>query len=135
MRIGEVAAAAGVSPRALRYYEEQGLLASERSAGGQRRYPQDAVDRVRWIQALYGAGLSSRVLAGLLPCVHTGAATPQMLQRLAAERERIDAQVHDLAATRDRLDAVIAAAGGTGGGTAQPCPVEQGCPAPTAGAS
>src|SRR5699024_2349417 len=34
---------AGCSPRALRYYEEQGLLAPQRTQGGQRRYPADAV--------------------------------------------------------------------------------------------
>lgn len=43
MRIGELAAKAGVSVRALRYYEEQNLLASERSPGGQRHYPHSAV--------------------------------------------------------------------------------------------
>lgn len=36
MRIGEVAAKAGVSVRALRYYEEQDLLDASRSSGGQR---------------------------------------------------------------------------------------------------
>lgn len=39
MRIGEVAKKAGVSVRALRYYEEQDLLPAERSSGGQRQYP------------------------------------------------------------------------------------------------
>ena len=109
MRIGEVAAAAGVSTRALRYYEEQGLLESERSLSGQRHYAEGAVERVRWIQALYAAGLPSRAIADLLPCVHTGIATPEMVARLVQERERIDEQVRDLTATRERLDAVIAA--------------------------
>jgi DNA-binding transcriptional MerR regulator len=109
VRIGEVAAAAGVSVRALRYYEEQGLLEAERSASGQRHYPDGAVDRVRWIQLLYAAGLSSRAIVDLLPCVHTGRATPEMLARLTAERDRIDQQARELIATRDRMDAVIAA--------------------------
>ena len=39
MRIGELAARSGVSVRALRYYEEQDLLISTRSASGQRHYP------------------------------------------------------------------------------------------------
>lgn len=113
MRIGEVAAAAGVSTRALRYYEEQQLLTSVRSSSGQRHYADGAVERVRWIQALYAAGLSSRVVASLLPCVHSGVVTAQMRTRLVLERDRIDAQVRDLTATRDRLDAVIAAADAT----------------------
>ena len=109
MRIGEVAAAAGASVRALRYYEEQGLLEAERSPSGQRHYPEGAVDRVRWLQLLYAAGLTSRAIVDLLPCVHTGVATPEMLSRLADERDRIDAQVRNLTSTRDRLDEVIAA--------------------------
>lgn len=110
MRIGEVAVKAGVSTRALRYYEEQGLLTAERSRSGQRHYPSGAIDRVELIQQLFAAGLGSKAIVDLLPCVHTGIATPQMLDRLCAERDRIDAQVRDLAATRDRLDAVIVAA-------------------------
>lgn len=38
MRIGEVAAATGVSVRSLRYYEEQELLEAERSSGGHRNW-------------------------------------------------------------------------------------------------
>lgn len=124
MRIGEVAVAAGVSTRALRYYEEQGLLASDRSPSGQRHYSEAAVERVRWIQALYAAGLSSKAITGLLPCVHTGVATPQMLIQLAIERDRIDAQVRDLAATRDRLDDVISAAHDYATGAGQSCSVD-----------
>lgn len=110
MRIGELAARTGVSVRALRYYEEQDLLAAERSPSGQRHYPDGAVDRVLLIQQLYGAGLSSRSILELLPCVVDGEATPELLDRLAAERERIDRRISDLSGARDRLDTVITAA-------------------------
>ncbi|GAA2348590.1 MerR family transcriptional regulator [Streptomyces kunmingensis] len=109
MRIGEVAAAAGVSTRALRYYEQQRLITSSRSAGGQRLYTPDAVQRVRWIQALYAAGLSSQTIAEFLPCAHTGVVTPEMVARLRSERARIDHHMRELAATRAQLDAVLAA--------------------------
>ncbi|MFG2073331.1 DNA-binding transcriptional regulator, MerR family [Nonomuraea maritima] len=108
MRIGELAARSGVSVRALRYYEEQGLLEAYRSASGQRRYPEAAADRVGLIQTLYAAGLSSRTIAELLPCVDAKESTPESRARLAAERDRIDAQIAALTRTRDRLDAVIA---------------------------
>ena len=108
MRIGELATKAGVSVRALRYYEEQELLLSERSTSGQRHYGDSAVDRVQLIQMLYGAGLSSKTVAELLPCVDMKASTPESRARLAAERNRIDQQITDLVKTRDRLDAVIA---------------------------
>ncbi|MFE7775298.1 MerR family transcriptional regulator [Streptomyces sp. NPDC057445] len=110
MRIGELAARTGVSVRALRYYEEQLLLASERSPSGQRRYPDSAVDRVQLIQQLYAAGLPSKSILAMLPCVETGEASPELLEWLSAERDRIDRQIADLVSARDRLDTVIAAA-------------------------
>jgi DNA-binding transcriptional MerR regulator len=108
MRIGELATETGVSVRALRYYEEQNLLAAERSPSGQRHYADSAVDRVQLIQQLYAAGLPSRSIRDLLPCVVNGEATPDLLGRLSAERDRIDRQIGDLASARDRLDTVIA---------------------------
>ncbi|MFI7546396.1 MerR family transcriptional regulator [Actinoplanes sp. NPDC049599] len=113
MRIGELAGTAGVSVRALRYYEEQGLLKAERTPRGQRVYPPAALDRVQLIQQLYAAGLPSRTILDLLPCVDAGVSTPESLARLTAERDRIDRQIAGLLATRDRLDAVIAIAADT----------------------
>jgi DNA-binding transcriptional MerR regulator len=107
MRIGELAGQAGVSVRALRYYEEQGLLASERSTSGQRYYTEDAVDRVRLIQMLYRAGLNSKAVSGIMPCMDSGMASTDMLELLAAERDRIDERMRELAETRDRLTTVI----------------------------
>ncbi|WP_329265907.1 MerR family transcriptional regulator [Streptomyces sp. NBC_01478] len=121
MRIGELASRVGVSVRALRYYEEQDLLASARSPSGQRQYPDSAVDRVQLIQQLYSAGLSSRAIVELLPCVETGDVTPELLDRLSAERGRIDAQVSTLVKTRDRLDAIITTAA-TARSAGRPCP-------------
>ncbi|MFF5756950.1 MerR family transcriptional regulator [Streptomyces longwoodensis] len=113
MRIGELAARAGVSVRALRYYEEQHLLTPERSPSGQRHYPEAAVEQVGVIQQLYAAGLSSRTIVALLPCVVDGLATPELLARLAAERDRIDERIADLTAARDRLQSVIGGAADT----------------------
>ncbi|AFR10485.1 MerR family transcriptional regulator [Nocardiopsis alba] len=102
MRIGEVAEKAGVSVRALRYYEEQRLLPAERGPGGQRHYPDTAVARVELIQRLYSAGLPSRVVREVLPCVDSGEPDPALLGLLVDER------IDDLLAVRDRLDLVIA---------------------------
>jgi DNA-binding transcriptional MerR regulator len=107
LRIGEVAERSGVSVRALRYYEEQGLLEAERTPSGQRRYAEDAVGRVRFVQQLYAAGLTSRDVLEVLPCVHTGIATPAMIARLTEQRDGIDRQVAELTAARERLDEVI----------------------------
>jgi len=107
MRIGDVAQQAGVSTRALRYYEEQGLLTSERTASDQRVYPRAAVERVRLIQQFFAAGLSSRSIVQLLPCVDTGHATPEVFEMMAAERSRISDAMAELAAARDALDRMI----------------------------
>jgi DNA-binding transcriptional MerR regulator len=53
MRIGELSKRTGVSPRSLRYYEEQGLLTSSRSHAGQRHYSDAEVQRVSLIRQLF----------------------------------------------------------------------------------
>ncbi|MFI1482079.1 MerR family transcriptional regulator, partial [Streptomyces sp. NPDC020747] len=88
---------------------------------GQRQYPDSAVDPVQLIQQLYSAGLSSRAIVEQLPCVETGDVTPELLDRLSAERGRIDAQVSTLVKTRDRLDAIITTAA-TARSAGRPCP-------------
>ncbi|MEO3765278.1 MerR family transcriptional regulator [Streptomyces sp. B8F3] len=110
MRIGEVARRSGVSVRALRYYEEQGLLTPTRSPGGQREYADDAVDRVRFFQQLYAAGLPSRRIAELLPCIDTGTTTGEQRAMLDAERARIRQQIDEYTAALARLDEIVAAA-------------------------
>lgn len=118
MRIGELARRTGVSERSLRYYEEQGLLTPERTRGGQREYPEWAVDRVVRIQELFAAGLHSRKIARLLPCMRdvdggpSAVATPALVAELAEERARIDRMMVELANSRAVLDDVIEAASG-----------------------
>jgi MerR family redox-sensitive transcriptional activator SoxR len=50
MKIGQLAARAGVNASAIRYYEKMGLLAAPHRVGGQRRYPSDTLDRVLLIR-------------------------------------------------------------------------------------
>ncbi|MBT0769907.1 MerR family transcriptional regulator [Kineosporia sp. J2-2] len=107
MRIGDLAARTGVTTRALRYYEEQGLLSPARSASGQRHYPQSAASRVQLIQYLFAAGLPSRAIAVLLPTVDTRTMNDEVLGMLRAERERIDRQINALTESRALLDDVI----------------------------
>ncbi|MEU3051865.1 MerR family transcriptional regulator [Streptomyces griseus] len=110
MRIGELAAATGVSVRSLRYYEEQRLLTSTRSPSGQRHYTDAEVDRVHFIQRLYAAGLSSRTVKELLPCVDAPSeeSSDAAMERMEQERERLSAHIDDLLSTRDALDALMA---------------------------
>jgi DNA-binding transcriptional MerR regulator len=118
MRIGELARRTGVSERSLRYYEQQGLLAAGRTAGGQREYPEEAADRVIRIQELFAAGLHSKKIARLLPCMRDSdggpseVATPALVADLTAERDRIDRMITELINSRGVLNEVIDAASG-----------------------
>ncbi|OLT45914.1 MerR family transcriptional regulator [Saccharomonospora sp. CUA-673] len=110
VRIGELARRSGVSVRALRYYEEQRLLVPERTPAGQRTYTEDAAERVRTIQQLYAAGLSSSRIAELIPCMDTDTTTDHQIAMLRAEHARISTQIEKLTTTLTRLDGLIDAA-------------------------
>ncbi|MGN9816646.1 MerR family transcriptional regulator [Streptomyces sp. SD11] len=112
MRIGELAERAGVSVRSLRYYEEQKLLTSTRSASGQRHYTDDEIERVRFIQRLYAGGLSSRTIAELLPCVDSPSEenSDAALDRMSQERDRLSTHIAELVRTRDALDQLMTSA-------------------------
>jgi DNA-binding transcriptional MerR regulator len=109
MRIGDLAARAGVSVRSLRYYEEQGLLSSTRSAGGQRQYTEDDVERVAFVQRLYAAGLASRTIIELLPCVDSPSDenSDAAMERMAKERDRLSHHIEELLRTREALDILM----------------------------
>jgi DNA-binding transcriptional MerR regulator len=112
MRIGDLAARTGVSVRSVRYYEEQGLLVSVRSASGQRLYGDAAVERVRFVQRLYAAGLSSRTILELMPCVDSPSRenSDAAMERMLQERARLSQHIDDLIQTRDTLDRLMAIA-------------------------
>lgn len=61
MKIGELSARTGIPTRMLRYYEQQDLLSSERSANGYRSYNDADVDRASRVKGLIQSGLSTRM--------------------------------------------------------------------------
>jgi DNA-binding transcriptional MerR regulator len=112
MKIGELSRRTGVSPRALRYYEDQGLLTPARLPNGYRDYAERTVVTVRRIQVLLSAGLGTSVIAEILPCmaddtVVLSGRCPELVDGLAKERERMTAAIDDLVAARDILDSLI----------------------------
>jgi len=108
LRIGELAERSGVSVRALRYYEEQGLLPAERSPAGQRVYPESAVAKVRFFQQMYAAGLTSRNIADLLPCIDTGHTDAEQRRMLHEQRGYVQDKLDELTAALSRLDEILA---------------------------
>jgi DNA-binding transcriptional MerR regulator len=112
MRIGEVARCAGVSTRALRYYEEQGLINAERDHNGYRIYDSDAVLLVRDIARLLHAGLGSEDVLRFVHCLGKGDSEPPKdcvsLIRIFSERlGALDERITALTDLRERLAAEI----------------------------
>jgi MerR family redox-sensitive transcriptional activator SoxR len=58
LTIGEVARRSGVATSALRFYEERGLIQSERTSGSHRRYPRFVIRRVAFIVFAQRVGLT-----------------------------------------------------------------------------
>jgi len=108
LRIGELAERSAVSVRSLRYYEEHGLLEADRTPAGQRVYPESAVEKVRLFQLFYAAGLTSRNIAELLPCIDTGHTNAEQRRMLHEQRDRIQGKLDELNAVLGRLDDILA---------------------------
>nr|WP_228514580.1 MerR family transcriptional regulator [Frondihabitans sp. VKM Ac-2883] len=102
-----MASIVNASVRAIRYYEEQGLLRSGRTGRGHRVYDSDAVWRVRTIQQLYAAGLSSKTIRELDTCLGPRLLTPAQIDGLRAELKQLDAKATELGKARRRLAAII----------------------------
>ncbi|MFE2042091.1 MerR family transcriptional regulator [Streptomyces sp. NPDC059477] len=129
MRIGDAAAAAGTTPRALRFYEQRGLLPPpRRSPSGQRDYGSGELAVLHVIRRLLGLGLTVEDLRGIAdrlpllaehppPCRASPAAgdeeaaetgvvgTAVVRRRIAA----IDAEIERLSGIRETLAACLAA--------------------------
>jgi DNA-binding transcriptional MerR regulator len=105
MRIGEAAAAAGMTAKALRFYEERGLLPpAGRSANGYRDFGEDALQRLDFIRRSRAAGLSLEQVKDIIglsgsgdaPCTHVG-------ELLAERLSEVEAQLAHLAEVRAAL--------------------------------
>jgi DNA-binding transcriptional MerR regulator len=113
LRIGRLAERTGVSTRLLRYYEDQGLLTPERTANGYRDYSERLVDRVVQIRGLLDAGLTTRIIRQILPClddpctIHVTDATPELIEALERQREQMDSRIRCLARNRDAISAYL----------------------------
>ncbi len=64
--VGEVAKRSGVATSALRFYEERGLIGSERNSSGHRRYPQAVIRRVAFIVFAQRIGLTLEEICAAL---------------------------------------------------------------------
>jgi DNA-binding transcriptional MerR regulator len=107
--VAELAAAAGVGPDTIRYYERAGLLAPPpRTSGGYRRFPPETVDRLRFIQGCQRLGLRLRDIGDLLSIRDTGACPCEPAETLLRRRvAEVDAELVRLSGLRDDLGQML----------------------------
>lgn len=114
MRIGELAEATGATPRALRHYEQAGLITSAREPNGYRDYDERAVVRVRNIRELLAVGLTLDDVRCFLPCLDGDVTSVRpAAEGLRIARERLavlDARIAAQTEARDRLAAAVSRA-------------------------
>ncbi|HKY66169.1 MAG TPA: redox-sensitive transcriptional activator SoxR [Acidimicrobiales bacterium] len=109
LTIGAVAERTGVAHSALRYYENEGLISSTRTAGNQRRYHRDVLRRVSFIRVAQKVGLSlEEIHEALASLPDSRTPTHEDWTRLSeAWRPRLDEQIALIERIKDRLDGCI----------------------------
>ena len=98
LTIGEVSRRSGVASSALRFYEQRGLIASDRVGSGQRRYPRPVLRRIAFIVFAQRVGLSLEEIGAELAKLPAGRApTGKDWSRLSSTwRSRIDERIAEL---------------------------------------
>jgi MerR family redox-sensitive transcriptional activator SoxR len=109
LSIGEVSDRAGVARSALRFYESRGLIAAERTIGGQRRYRRDVLRRVAFIRAAQRVGLALDEITEALSDLPAGRTpTRSDWARLSKHwQARLDNQIRLLGQLRNELTSCV----------------------------
>jgi MerR family transcriptional regulator, redox-sensitive transcriptional activator SoxR len=107
--IGELASRSGIARSALRFYEDEGLISAERTAGNQRAYPRPTLRRVAFIRAAQAVGLTLDEIAAALATLPADR-TPvkrDWARLSTAWRDRLDQRIVELERLRDGLTSCI----------------------------
>ncbi|MFG1677107.1 MerR family transcriptional regulator [Micromonospora sp. NPDC049282] len=111
MRIGELSRRTRIPVRMLRYYEERGLLAPQRTPSGYRRYAEADVGRATLVSSLIRSGLPTRLI---LPLLQDDRAAPasgdeedadegELVALFTAELARLDSRIACMSLSRDAV--------------------------------
>lgn len=125
LTVGVVAKRIGVRPSAVRFYERQGLLASDRSSNGYRIYDREAISILRFITRAKALGFSLEEVRQILAVRRSGdtpctCVTSMIERNLAA----IDKRIGELSALRRQLRALTKCPAPAGRRPAQAiCPI------------
>ena len=109
LAIGEVARRSGVASSALRFYEQRGLISSERAGSGHRHYPRPVLRRIAFIVFAQRIGLTlDEIGAELAKLPPQQAPTRRDWSRLSATwASRIDARIAELQRLKSGLTECI----------------------------
>ncbi|WP_181721791.1 MerR family transcriptional regulator [Nocardia gipuzkoensis] len=114
MLIGELAQRAGTSTRALRYYEEHGLVRPHRTANGYRSYDDAEVLIVANIREMLGAGFDLDEIRPFVACLRAGNGSgdvcPDSVSTLRRKLAEVDSYLERLEQVRRQLNYRLAAA-------------------------
>lgn len=107
--IGELARRSGIAASALRFYEDQKLLVSQRNAAGRRQFARSDLRRVAFIRAAQAVGLSlEQILAALSSLPDGRTPTQKDWSRLSVTWcPLLDQRIADLTLLRDQLSSCI----------------------------
>ena len=109
LTVGELSKRSGVAVSALHFYERQGLIASERTSGNQRRYRRDVLRRVAFIRVSQRVGVPLADIRGALARLPDGRTpTKKDWERLSRLwRNELDQRIRDLEHLRNDLTGCI----------------------------
>jgi DNA-binding transcriptional MerR regulator len=112
MHISDLAARAGVTVRAVRYYESQGLVKPGREPNGYRTYTDQDVAVVREVKALLSLGLTAEQTYPFVECLRSGNdradVCPASLQAYRTRIAELDDRIVELTTLRSKLTGLLA---------------------------
>lgn len=109
LSVGELSRRSGVAVSALHFYEAQGLIASTRTAGNQRRYPRDTLRRLAVIQVAQQVGVPLRAIGDALATLPSNRTPTRSDWKKLSSRWHADLteRISQLTRLRDTLDGCI----------------------------
>jgi MerR family copper efflux transcriptional regulator len=121
MNIAEAARRAGLTPKAIRFYEAQGLLKPTRSANGYRAFGDADVHTLKFLKRARDLGFSVEECRALLALYHETDRSNAEVRALAESRvKEIDRRLADLASIRDALAHLVESCKGD---SREECPI------------
>ena len=116
MNIKDAAAATGLSPKTIRYYEDIGLIAPRRTANGYRRFSHADLDRLDFLARSRALGFSIEACRALLSLREDPRRASADVKRIAQQHlEGIDGRIAELEMMRGALAAMVASCAGDAG--------------------